>query len=215
MFRLGLAALFALLTVVATFVPVPLPFVSSHVPTGDGITVLWTGPTFTLGLGIWSAQVEAMLLAPLVLGIRLGTMSQVLYVIAGLSGWPVFYQGGGTDVLSGPTVGYVLAVLPVCLVVGALGGRKPGGWLQHIQGAVAGAVLLHLLGFLFAVGRLGLPWWLALSPLVLWPLQGHFLLLVPLCVVTAILAKLRPAPRENPKAGSRPSGGTEPVAIRR
>jgi biotin transport system substrate-specific component len=215
MFRLGLAALFALLTIVATFVPVPLPFVSGHVPTGDGIKLLWAGPTFNVGLGIWSAQVEAMLLAPLLLGVRLGTLSQVLYVIAGLSGWPVFYQGGGTEVLSGPTVGYVIAVLPTCLLVGWLGGRKPGGWLQHLQGAVIGCVLLHVVGFAFAVGRVGVPWSIALSTLVLWPLQGHFLLFLPLCLVTAVLAKLRPAPREAKPPVSRKPAGPEPVIIRR
>jgi biotin transporter BioY len=105
MFRLGLAALFALVTIVATFVPVPLPFISSHVPTGDGITLLWAGPTFNVGLGTWSAQIEAVLLAPLILGVRLGTLSQVIYLIAGLSGWPVFYQGGGTDVITGSAAG--------------------------------------------------------------------------------------------------------------
>jgi biotin transport system substrate-specific component len=202
MFRLGLAALFALFTILATFVPVPLPFISGHVPTGDGIRLLWAGPTFHVGLGIWTAQVEAMLLAPLVLGLRLGTLSQILYLIAGLSGWPVFYQGGGSEVLAGPTVGYVLAVLPACLICGWLGSRKPGGWLQHLQGALAGVVLLLGLGFAFAYGRLGVPWSTTLSTLVLWPLQGHFLLFVPLSLLTAVLAKLRPAPRSKaaPKA---------------
>lgn len=204
MFRLGLAALFALLTIVATFVPVPLPFISGHVPTGDGITLLWAGPTFNVGLGVWSVQVEAMLLAPLLLGARLGTLSQVLYVLAGLSGWPVFYQGGGTEVLAGPTVGYVLAVLPTCLVTGLLAARQPGGWLQHLQGAAIGALVLHVVGFAFAVGRLAVPWSVAFSTLVLWPLQGHLLLAVPLCLVTSLLARLRPAPRA-PKPTGRPA----------
>jgi biotin transport system substrate-specific component len=196
MFRLGLAALFALVTIVATFVPVPLPFISSHVPTGDGISLLWAGPTFNVGLGTWSAQIEAVLLAPLILGVRLGTLSQVIYLIAGLSGWPVFYQGGGTDVITGPTVGYVLGVIPACLLCGWLGERQPGGWLQHLQGAIAGAVLLHSLAFILSWGQLGVPWATALSTLVLWPLQGHFLVFVPLALVTAVLAKLRPSPRK-------------------
>jgi biotin transport system substrate-specific component len=199
MFRLGLAAAFALLTVIATFVPVTLPFISGQMPVGDGIRLLWHGPTFSLGLGIWSVQVEAMLLAPLVLGIRLGTLAQLGYLAVGLLGWPVFYQGGGAEIWTGPTVGYVLGVAPACVLCGLLAERRPAGWLQHLQGAAAGLILLHTFGFAMAFGRLtGTTWSAALSTLVLWPLQGHLLLLVPLTAVTALIARFRPRSRAAP-----------------
>ncbi|MBC7543147.1 MAG: biotin transporter BioY [Candidatus Sericytochromatia bacterium] len=193
MFRLGLAVAFALLTVIATFVPVTLPFISGHLPVGDGIRLVWQGPSFYLGLGIWSVQIEAMLLAPLVLGLRLGTLSQLVYLGVGLSGWPVFYQGGGSEVWAGPTAGYIMGVVPACLVCGLLAERRPAGWLQHLQGAVAGLIFLHVCGFVLAFSRLtGTTWSAALSTLVLWPLQGHLLLLVPLTAVTAVIARFRP-----------------------
>ena len=201
MFRLGIAVAFALLTVIATFVPVTLPFISGNLPVGDGIRLLWQGPTFHLGLGIWSLQMEAMLLAPLILGTRLGTLSQLIYVAVGLSGWPVFYQGGGAEAWAGPTVGYIVAILPACIVCGALAGRRPAGWLQHLQGAATGLIILHLLGFITAIGRLpGATWSGTLSTLVLWHLQGQLLLLIPLSGLTALVAKLRP----RPSPGGRP-----------
>lgn len=194
-FRLGLAAAFAFVTLVATFVQVPLPFLAGRIPMADGIQVLWQGPTFAIGLGHWTLQVEAILLAPLLLGVRLGTLSQLIYLAAGLYGWPVFFQGGGMEMLSGPAAGYILAILPACLLTGLVAGRKPSGWLQHWQGALAGLSLILIVGYAVMISRLAIPWQQALSSLVLWPLQGHVLILAGLTLVTALVRRIFVTPR--------------------
>ena len=81
-------ALMAAVTAVAAQITIPLPF--SPVP-------------FTL-------QVLAVILSGLLLGPRHGALSQVVYVLVGAVGVPVFAQfSGGLGVVLGPTGGYILS----------------------------------------------------------------------------------------------------------
>lgn len=54
-------------------------------------------------------QTLAVSLAGLLLGARLGALSQVTYLALGAAGLPVFAQGYGLAALFGPTGGYLLA----------------------------------------------------------------------------------------------------------
>src|SRR5215208_6670677 len=91
-------ALMAAVTAVAAQIAIPLPF--SPVP-------------FTL-------QVLAVILSGLLLGPRYGALAQVVYVLLGAVGLPVFAQfSGGLGVVLGPTGGYLLSY-PVAAAVAGL-----------------------------------------------------------------------------------------------
>jgi biotin transport system substrate-specific component len=99
-----------------------------------------------------------VLLSGAVLGSRLGAVSQVLYLIAGVSGLAVFAPSAtlppGAGRLLGPTGGYLIAYPLAAFVTGWLAER---GWDRRYATAAA-AMLLGLL-VIFAGGVS----WLALS----------------------------------------------------
>jgi len=109
---------FAVLTAVGARISVPLP--GSPVP-------------FTF-------QVVAVLAAGLLLGPRLGAMSQLAYLAAGAAGLPVFAMGGGAAYLLGPTGGYLLAYPAAALVVGLVARER--GPLLTAAGLLAGSAVI-------------------------------------------------------------------------
>ncbi|HEY8417313.1 MAG TPA: biotin transporter BioY [Limnochordales bacterium] len=103
--QLVLAAMFAAVTSVLAYVRIPLPM--SPVPI--------TGQTF------------GMMLAGLLLGPRLGALSQAVYLLMGVAGLPVFAGGtAGLGVLVGPTGGYLWGHVAGAYVAGLVAGPDPG-----------------------------------------------------------------------------------------
>lgn len=129
---LALCAVLAALTAVCAQLSVTLPWVSS-VP-------------FTL-------QVFAVVLAGASLGARLGFVSQLLYLLLGAAGLPVFAQlRGGLSVLVGPTAGYLWAFPVAAALAGwAAGpmGSRPAGGGRLVAGAVLAVVPVYALGALW------------------------------------------------------------------
>ncbi len=133
---LAVCALFAAITAVSAQLSITLPWITS-VP-------------FTL-------QVFAVILTGLVLGASRGFVSQLLYLLLGAVGLPVFAQlRGGLSVLVGPTAGYLWAFPLAALVAGwVTGGRQRpqiSGWRLAAGGLLA-LVPVYALG----------AWWLAAS----------------------------------------------------
>ncbi len=91
-----MASLFAALTAVGAFVRVPIPYVP-----------------LTL-------QTLFVLLAGAALGPVFGAWSQLIYLLVGLAGVPVFANGGGPGYVLQPTFGYLLAYPVAAYVVGYL-----------------------------------------------------------------------------------------------
>ena len=87
-------------------------------------------------------------LAGALLGARLGALSQVIYLLIGIIGLPVFHGGkAGLGVFLGPTGGYLIGFVAGAWVIGALVNLKknPGfGWT--VLSLVAGTVVIYLLG---------------------------------------------------------------------
>ena len=81
-------------------------------------------------------QPLAVLLAGALLGARLGASSQVLYLLAGLSGLPVFAVG----YLFGPTGGFLLAFPIAAFVAGSLVGL---GALRNAGALLAGLAVIY------------------------------------------------------------------------
>ena len=92
--NLILVAMFAALTAIGAFIKVPIPYVP-----------------FTL-------QYLFCALAGLILGSKLGALSQIVYVVIGLSGVPVFTEGGGISYIFKPTFGYLIGFIVASYVIG-------------------------------------------------------------------------------------------------
>nr|WP_317332976.1 biotin transporter BioY [uncultured Romboutsia sp.] len=93
--ELVICALFASLTAILTQISIPLPVVPL------------------------TMQIFAVALCGLVLGKRLGFISQIIYVLLGAIGLPVFAQfRGGLGIILGPTGGFILSFPIIAFVVG-------------------------------------------------------------------------------------------------
>ena len=120
------ASLFGALTAVGAYIIIPLP------PVPITLQTLFLGLAGTL------------------LGGRLGALSQVIYLLLGIIGLPVFAGGkAGLGVLFGPTGGYLIGFVAAAFVIGKLTALKarPGfAWL--CLSLVAGTAVLYALGVL-------------------------------------------------------------------
>jgi biotin transport system substrate-specific component len=87
-----------------------------------------------------------VLLAGAVLGSRLGARSQMLYLLAGVAGLPVFAAGGGAAYLLGPTGGYLMAY-PAAAWLAGLGARRGAGRL--LAGLVAALAAIYAGGLIW------------------------------------------------------------------
>ncbi|MFO7785195.1 MAG: biotin transporter BioY [Thermodesulfobacteriota bacterium] len=105
-------------------------------------------------------QTFFMALAAILLGARLGAMSQAVYILLGIIGLPVFAGGkAGLGVLLGPTGGYLLGFVAGAWLTGRIvqaGGRA--GPFRIALAVIAGYGLVYALGVsgLCLIARLSL-----------------------------------------------------------
>jgi biotin transport system substrate-specific component len=115
------------------------------------IQIPWQPVPFTL-------QTLAVMLVGLGMGARLGILSQLTYLGAGLAGAPVFAGFvGGPAKLIGPTGGYLLAFVATAALLGWMSDR---GWTKSVLGSAlalaAGSLLTLGLGTLWLGTQIGL-----------------------------------------------------------
>jgi len=96
-------------------------------------------------------QTLPVLLAGLLLGSRIGALSQVVYLTLGLAGLPVFaLPGAGPAYLLGPTGGYLLGFVAAAWITGALAPPSPGrGLLRRFAAVIVGIAAIHAAGVLW------------------------------------------------------------------
>lgn len=124
--HLVLVALFVALTGVGARLEIPMPYVP-----------------FTL-------QTFFVLLAGMLLGPRLGTLSQVIYLALGLVGVPIFARGGGVGYVLQPTFGYLLGFAPAAYVVGLLTERRPEvKFSRFLVASSCGLAIVYLFGLVY------------------------------------------------------------------
>jgi biotin transport system substrate-specific component len=127
--RVGAVALFAAMTAAASQVSVPLPFT----PVPLTLTPL------------------VVLLGGAVLGARLGMAAQVVYLLAGIAGLPVFAASAmlpqGALRLLGPTGGYLMAYPFAAFVAGYLAERGfDRRYLTSVLAMAAGLAVIFAFG---------------------------------------------------------------------
>jgi biotin transport system substrate-specific component len=94
--ELSLVALFAALTGIGGFIRIPIPYVPLTLQT---LMVMFSG---------------------LILGGKLGALSQFVYILVGLMGIPIFAHGGGPGYVLQPTFGYLLGFVCGAYIIGKI-----------------------------------------------------------------------------------------------
>lgn len=165
---LAVCALFTTLTAVGAYIKIPIPVLP-----------------FTL-------QFLFVLLAGLLLGSKKGAASVGVYVLLGLSGVPVFTEGGGFWYILKPSFGYLLGFILAAYVTGKLA--------EHMEGLAFWKLIgISLTGLLIVYGA-GMVYYYAIcnyvihTPISVGTLFLYcFVLIVPgdifLCVLSALLTK--------------------------
>jgi biotin transport system substrate-specific component len=118
---LVLTPLFSALTIAGAFIRIPFP------------------------LAPLTLQTLFAMMAGFILGPKAGALSQLLYIIIGLTGVPIFAYGGGMGYLLNPTFGFLLGFIPMAYVSGMIYQNR-----RTLQNAVAGGILGTIL--LYAIG---------------------------------------------------------------
>lgn len=119
--KLVFTALFAALTAAGAFIRIPTPWLA-----------------FTL-------QLLFVFLAGVLLGPLYGALSQVIYVLLGLVGLPIFTFGGGFSSVFQPSFGFLIGFIPAAAVTGAVS----KGCLsipRTLLACVAGLLVSYLIG---------------------------------------------------------------------
>ena len=102
-------------------------------------------------LPVWpvpiTMQTFAVLLSGAVLGARSGSVSQLVYLLVGLMGLPVFSGGGGPAYAMTPSFGYLLGFILAPTVVGAVLGKGAVSALRTFIAGLAGTAAIYAVGF--------------------------------------------------------------------
>ncbi|MCI1965528.1 MAG: biotin transporter BioY [Oscillospiraceae bacterium] len=89
----------------------------------------------------------SVFLAGGILGAGGGLLSQVVYILLGAAGIPVFAGfSGGIGVILGPTGGYIVGYAAAAWLVGKLEHRLGNGFLSAAASMAAGLVVCYFLG---------------------------------------------------------------------
>ena len=116
-------ALFAALTAVGAFIKIPIPYVPLTLQT---LMVMFAG---------------------LVLGSRRGALSQILYLVIGLIGLPIFAQGGGPGYILQPSFGFLVGFIAGAYIIGKIVEKEPVPKFPRVLTALLlGQAAIYLIG---------------------------------------------------------------------
>mgnify|MGYP002401068144 FL=1 len=118
-----LVSLFAALTAIGAFIRIDIPYVP-----------------FTM-------QFFFCALSGILLGSRLGALSQLLYVTIGLIGIPIFTKGGGPGYIFQPTFGYLVGFIFAAYTIGKLKEMsKDFTFTKAFLAIACGLIIVYLFG---------------------------------------------------------------------
>ncbi|NTW76966.1 MAG: biotin transporter BioY [Syntrophaceae bacterium] len=150
------ASMFGALTALGAYIMIPLPLIP--------ITM----------------QTLFVILSGALLGGYLGALSQVVYILLGIIGLPVFTGGkAGFGVLIGPTGGYLIGFVVGAFIIGKLTSlRRDPGLLWLMASMFAGMVIVYTLGIAQLMFVAKLSFIKAISVGLLPPLPGDIIKIV-------------------------------------
>jgi biotin transport system substrate-specific component len=114
-----------------------------------GFSALWEIPLGFTPVPV-TGQTFAVLLAGAALGFKAGAASQLLYLAMGVVGMPFFAGGAsGWEIVTGPTVGYLIGFVVASAVVGRLAEAKADRRvLTSIPAFAAGSIVIYFFGMI-------------------------------------------------------------------
>jgi biotin transport system substrate-specific component len=130
-----------------------------------GSTFLQPAILLPPGLGAGSAviqpigatmQIGAVLLTGCLGGRNAGLLSQVAYIFLGLSGFNVFYHGGGIESLRSPAFGYLLGFIPGSWLCGSIAFARPLSLGRMAISCLCGLAAIHFVGIIYVL-VMGMP----------------------------------------------------------
>ena len=161
-----LVALFAVLTTIGAKISIPTPIVP------------------------FTVQFLFVALSGILLGSRLGAMSQILYVAMGLLGLPVFASGGGLSYVLKPTFGFLIGFILCSYLIGKLCETEKLTTLKTFVSAFLGLMVLYVfgVGYLFLINNLYMGKVLTFFEVVTIGFLYKILLDIGWCIVISIIA---------------------------
>ncbi len=93
-----------------------------------------------------TGQTLGTMLAGLLLGARAGAVSQLIYVLLGFAGLPVFGGLGGASILLGPAGGYLTGMIIGAWVTGRLSRGRAGALPMFVSCLIGGALVVYVPG---------------------------------------------------------------------
>lgn len=93
-------------------------------------------------------QIPVVIFIAALLGGRFGFMSVFLYIVAGLTKFPIFALGGGWRYLLEYNFGYILAFLPAVIVAGNILGGKLS-LKNALKASFFGTLIIHFIGIMY------------------------------------------------------------------
>jgi biotin transport system substrate-specific component len=174
-----------LLTISGVFIEVAIPVPPLAWP------IDWSHvPTYSLGVTL---QIGAILLVGCMAGRNAAALSQIAYLILGLSGFQIFAQGGGLGYLREPTFGYLLGFLPGAWVCGHIAFQQHRRLDNLIMSCLWGLGAIHFVGLVYltvlSIFRItSANWWDAVLRYSVYPLPGQFIIV---CTVAAVAYLMR------------------------
>lgn len=146
-------------------------------------------------LGV-TCQIAAVLLVGCLGGKNAATISQIAYLILGLTWFNVFTQGGGLEYMQRPNFGYLLGFVPGAWICGWFAFRLPTRLEFLALSCLMGLVTIHLTGIIYILIAHAFKWpgFASLSvpetimTFSISPLPGQLALV---CAVTVLASLLR------------------------
>lgn len=109
----------------------------------------WWGNGFGVqALGV-SYQVGAVLLTACLGGKNAALLSQLAYIVLGLSGLPLFDRGGGLSYLQQPHFGYLIGFVLGAWLCGWLAFQTLVRFSTLIASCLAGLIVIHIVGIVY------------------------------------------------------------------
>ena len=91
-------------------------------------------------------QSAAVLMAGIVLGSKLASLSVILYLLIGIAGIPVFAAGGGPGYMLMPTFGYILGFIPAAWISGMAVNKKNPSYQRLLIYLTVALLSIYLIG---------------------------------------------------------------------
>lgn len=89
-------------------------------------------------------------LAGLIAGARLGALSMLVYTILGLTGIPVFAQGGGIAYIFNVSFGFILGFIVGAYLIGKISQRQKGyKKAANLKAALSGLIVIYSIGMVY------------------------------------------------------------------